>query len=179
MCMDKSYLMVGLMVLALILIVIGLVKKAIKFALTIVVILIAIALVDIIAYGVSPVDEFNAFVTNIKYGKTIATMTGDIKDSVGNITKVLSDDKLEKADIEILKEENQKLHNYKEQLSKLEHSKRLNDFHNTYMGYLDTIINITDGVVKEASGGETVITGASEKLDKIKETINNLTGLKK
>lgn len=177
--MDKSYIMVGLMVLAIILIVVCLIKKAFKFILFVVLVFVAIALVDIIVYKVSPIDEVNAFVTNIKYGKTIATMTGDIKDSVGNITKVLSDDKLEANDIETLKAENKKLHDYKDQLSKLEHGQRLDNFHNSYMGYLDTIISITDVAVKEASDGKTVITDASEKLNKIKEAINNLTSLKR
>ena len=98
--MDKSYLMVGLMALALILIVVCLIKKAFKFILFVILVFVAIALVDILVYGVSPIDEVNAFVTNIKYGKTVATMTGDIKNSVGNITKVLSDDKLDAKDIE-------------------------------------------------------------------------------
>lgn len=177
--MDKSYLMVGLMILALILIVVCLIKKAFKFILFVVLIFVGIALVDIIVYGVSPVDEVNAFVTNIKYGKTVATMTGDIKNSVGNITKVLSDDKLDKSDIETLKEENKKLHEYKEQLSKLEHGQKLDNFHKSYMGYLDSIINITDGAVKEASDGKTVITDVSDKLSKIKDAVNNLTSLKR
>jgi hypothetical protein len=177
--MDKSYLMVALMILAVILIVVCLVKKAIKFAMFILLVILAIALVDILVYGVSPVDEFNAFVTNIKYGKTIATMTGDIKDSVGNISKALGDEKLDQEDIKTLEEENQKLHKYKEELTKLDHSKRLTNFHNSYMGYLDTIINISDGVVKEAATGKTTVTDLQGKLGQIKEAINSLTSLKK
>ncbi len=177
--MDKSYLMVGLMALALILIVVCLIKKAFKFILFVILVFVAIALVDILVYGVSPIDEVNAFVTNIKYGKTVATMTGDIKNSVGNITKVLSDDKLDAKDIESLKAENEKLHQYRDQFSKLEHGHKLDGFHKSYLGYLDTIISITDGAVKEASDGKTIITDASDKLNKIKEAINNLTSLKR
>jgi ABC-type multidrug transport system fused ATPase/permease subunit len=176
--MDKSYIILGLIAIAAILLVISLFKKAVKFALFILVIIVGIGLVDIFVYGVSPVDEFNAYVTNFKYGKGMTELTGDISSSAGNIKNIIETNKLDSSSVETLKKENENLHNYREQLKKLEHTSKLNGFHSTYSGYLETIIAISDKTVELSSGGSKTLGNVQEMLGNIKGAINNLVGLK-
>ena len=175
--MDKSYIIMGLIILAAVVLVISLIKKAVKLALFICLIIIGFSLVNIFVYGVSPIDEFNGYVKNFKYGRSIADLTGKISSSAGNIKEVMEINKLDTAAVQTLKKENENLHNYREQLRKLEHTDKLSGFHNAYSGYLDTIISVSDSTVKLSSGTNKTLDNAQDMLSKIKGTINKLTSL--
>lgn len=177
--MDKSYIIIGLILLAVILLVISLFKKAVKLAIFILLVIVGIGLVDIFVYGVSPIDEFNAYVTNFKYGRSIAGLTGKISTSVGNIKEILESNKLNDEAVDKLKQENKNLYSYREELKQLEHSSKLDGFHNAYTGYLDTIISISDSTVKLSSAKNGAIDNAQDLLDKIKGAVNSLTSLKR
>jgi energy-coupling factor transporter transmembrane protein EcfT len=177
--MDKSYIIIGLIIIAVVLLVISLFKKAVKLAIFIVLVIVGIGLVDVFVYGVSPIDEFNAYVANFKYGKSIAGLTGKINNSTGNIKEVLEANKLDQNAVDILKQENKNLHSYKEQLKQLEHGGKLNGFHSTYSGYLDTIISISDSTVKLSSGKNSTLGNVQDMLTKFKGAINSLATLKR
>jgi hypothetical protein len=167
----------GLIILAVVILVISLIKKAVKLALFIVVVIIGISLVNIFVYGVSPIDEFNGYVKNFKYGKSITELTGKISTSTGNIKSVMEANKLDKDAVETLKKENENLHSYMEQLKQLEHTSKLSGFHNAYSGYLNTIISISDSTVKLSSGKNNTLGNVQDMLNKIKGTIGSLTSL--
>lgn len=175
--MDKSYIIMGLIILAVIVLVISLIKKAVKLALFIVVVIVGISLVNIFVYGVSPVDEFNGYIKNFKYGKSIAELSGKISSSSSNIKKIMESNKLDKAAIDTLKRENENLHNYRDELKKLEHTSKLSGFHSAYSGYLDTIVSISDTTVKLSGGKNNTLGNVQDMLTKIKGAIDNLTSL--
>lgn len=177
--MDMQMLIyIGIAIVAIV-IIISLIKGAIKLALFIAVILIVISLIDVFIYGVSPVDQLNAYKTNIKYSSDIAAYTGKIKSSVDSINSLLTSKELASTSIKKLNEEDAKLHNYLNQVKLLNHTQVLNSFHNQFMSYLNTIISTTDNAVKTTNISGKAIQGAEDIINKLKTQINNITSLKK
>lgn len=176
--MEKSTLIfLGLAVL-IVLIVISLIKHAIKLVLTIVAVILAFSLFNIFVKGVSPIDEFNAYKTNIQYGKDIAQYTSKIKASVDTIKGIVESKKLDDTNINTLKAENAKLLQYQKEVQELKHTQKLDPFHQQYCGYLNTIITTSDSAVKLATTGGKTIQGAEEILNKFKANVESLASLK-
>lgn len=176
--MDKQILIYAALVLLAAVIVISLVKKAIKLVLTIVAIIVLISLYNIFIRGVSPIDEFNAYKTNIQYGKDIATYTGKIKTSTDKIKDILQNKKTDEVSLKTLKEESDKLHQYQSEVHGLKHTEKLKFFHDNYCGYLDTIVVTTDSAVKLADAGNKTMQGAEDMVNKLKNELDKLSGLK-
>lgn len=158
--------------------VVFLVKKLIKIALFVIGIIVVLSLINILVYGVSPRDEIMAYKTNIEYTKSIAEYTNKIKHSVDNIKKVLEAKKVDKESIDILNEENKNLHEYKEEVEKLKHTKKMDIFHDKYCGYLETIVEISDNSINTINTADNVISNSKDILDKFKEEVKNLELLK-
>lgn len=176
--MDKEMLMViGLAVLVVI-IVVSLIKRAVKLAISIVAIIVIVSLVRIFVYGVSPVEEFNAYKTNIKYGKDIAQYTGKIKVSTDAIKNIIESKKYDEESVKRLKEESDKLKQYQSEVQALEHTEKLNVFHDSYCGYVNTIVATTDTTAKIARAGDKTIQGADELVNKLKTGLSELSSLK-
>jgi ABC-type multidrug transport system fused ATPase/permease subunit len=170
-------ILIGL-VLLVIIIVVSLFKKAVKLAISIIVIIVVFSLVRVFVYGVSPVEEFNAYKTNITYGKDIAQYTGKIKTSTDAVKDIIESKKYDEASIKKLKEENDKLKQYQSEVQVLEHTEKLNFFHDRYCGYVNTIVVATDTTAKVAKAGDKTIQGADELLNKLKSGITELSSLK-
>jgi hypothetical protein len=176
--MDNSTLIFLGIAILIILIVISLIKNAIKFAMTIVGIIIAFSLFNIFVKGVSPIEEFNAYKTNIQYGKDVAQYTSKVKNSVDTIKNIVESKKLDETTLVTLKAENTKLLQYQKEVKELKHTKKLDLFHDQYCGYLNTIISTSDATVKLATAGGKTMQGAEEILNKFKANVENLTSLK-
>lgn len=176
--MEKSTLIFLALAVLIVLIVISLIKNAIKFALTIVGIIVAISLFNIFVKGVSPMEEINGYRTNIQYGKDIAQYTSKIKSSVDSIKTIVESKKLDEANVAALKAENGKLLQYQQEVQALKHTKKLNLFHDQYCGYLNTIIATSDATVKLATTGGKTIQGAEEIMSKFKANLENLASMK-
>jgi hypothetical protein len=176
--MDKSTLIFLGLAIVIVLIIVSLIKNAIKFALTIVAIILAFSLFNIFVKGVSPIEEFNGYKTNIQYGKDVAQYTSKVKTSVDAIKGIVESKKLDEANINTLKAENAKLLQYQKNVQELKHTQKLNLFHEQYCGYLNTIITTSDATVKLATAGGKTMQGAEEILNKFKANVENLASLK-
>jgi hypothetical protein len=175
---DNQILIYGGLALLAIIIVVSLIKRAFRLILFVAGIIILISLYNIVIKGVSPIDEFNAYRTNIQYGKDIAEYTVKVKGSTNKIKDIVENKKLDEVSLNMLKTENAKLLQYQKEVKELEHSSKLNSFHNSYSGYLNTIVTTTDAAAKLASGGTKTLQGTEDMLSKLKVGIDNLTGLK-
>jgi hypothetical protein len=176
---DKEMLMfLGLAVLVII-IVISLIKKAVKLAISIVAIIVIFSLVRIFVGGVSPMEEFNAYKTNIKYGSDIAGYTAKIKTSTDAVKDIIESKKYDDESIKKLNEENTKLKQYQTEVKALEHTEKLNTFHDTYCGYVNTIVATTDTTTKLVKAGDKTIQGADELVNKLKAGIADISNIKK
>jgi hypothetical protein len=176
--LDSNLLIYGGLALLAIIIIISLIKKAFKFILFIAAIIICISLYNILVKGVSPIEEFNAYKTNIQYSKDIAEYTVKIKGSTNKIKDIIENKKLDEISLNMLKTENAKLLQYQKEVKELDHSSKLNLFHNNYCGYLNTIVATTDTAAKLASGGTKALQGTEDMLSKLKVGIDDLSGLK-
>lgn len=174
--MIKSYIIMGLIILAVVVLVVSLIKKAVKLVLLIVAVFIGIGAYNIVVNGRSPVDVFNDYVTNIKYGRDAADLTGKINTSTNNIKSILEAKNLDKGSIDTLKKENANLHTYQEQFKQLKHTKGFDGFHNSYLNYLNTIVSVSDNTVKLSATG--TLGGAKDMLNNIKDALDKLVSLK-
>jgi ABC-type multidrug transport system fused ATPase/permease subunit len=176
--MDKELLIYGGIILMAVIIVVSLIKKAVKLVLTIISVLVVLSLINIFVLKVSPIEELNGYKTNIQYSRDIAKYTGNIKESVNKIKEIVESKKYNKASIETIKEENEKLRQYQKEVKELKHTKKLSFFHDKYCQYLNTIVATTDYTAKAAAGSGKTIEGAEEILNKLKTGLDNLSGLK-
>lgn len=170
-------MLLGLVVLVII-IVVSLIKRAVKLAISIVAIIVIFSLVRIFVYGVSPMEEFNSYKTNIKYGRDIAGYTGKIKTSTDAVKDIIEGKKYDDESIKRLKEENDKLKKYQSEVQALEHTEKLNSFHNTYCGYVNTIVVTTDTTTKLVKIGDKTIQGADELVNKLKTGLADISNIK-
>ncbi len=174
--MIKSYIILGLVILAVIILVISLIKKAVKLVLLILAIFIGIGVYNVVVNGRSPAQVFNDYVMNIKYGRDVAKLTGEINTSAGNIKKVIEGKNIDKASADTLKKENENLHKYQDEFKLLKHTPGFDSFHNNYANYLNSIVAISDNTVKLADSG--TMGDAQDMLNKIKNNLDNLINLK-
>jgi hypothetical protein len=176
--MYKEYLIIGGILLLAIIIVVSIIKKAIKLAIAVVAIILLFSLYNIFVKGVSPVDELNAYKTNIRYGRDISRYTVKVNTSVSNIRDILENKKTDETSIKALKEENERLKKYRAEVRELEHTERLRFFHDRYCGYLDTIVATTESAAKLSFTGNNAYQGAEEVLNNLKSGLENLRSLK-
>lgn len=176
--MEANLLIYGGIALLAIIIIVSLIKKAFKLVLFIIGIIVVISLYNIFVKGVSPIEELNAYKTNIQYGKDIAQYTLKIKASTDKIKTIMENKKIDEASLKVLKEENDNLLRYQKDVKELKHSQKLNVFHDSYCGYLNTIVITTDAASKLASSGGKTIQGAEDMLNKLKSGVDNLSALK-
>ncbi|MCM0649485.1 hypothetical protein NBE98_14050 [Clostridium swellfunianum] len=176
--MENQILVYGLLAVLAIIIVVSLVKKAFKLLTFVIGIIIIISLYNILIKGVSPIEEFNAYKTNIQYGKDIAEYTVKIKTSTDKIKSVIEGKKLDEVSINTLKIENDNLVKYQKEVRELKHSPKLNVFHNKYIEYLNLIVGTSDTAVKVAAGSNKTMQGTEDMLSRLKVGIDSLSALK-
>lgn len=165
---NSGYLFFIVIGLGLILLVVSLVKKAIKLVIFILILLVAYSLYNIVVKGVSPIDEIRGYKTDIKYTESIADYSSKIKTSVDNL-KSLTAGKIDSATINKIKAEDENLHNYRNEVASLKHTARFNFFQDKYIGFLEGIIASSDGVTN------LVNSGAAKNASQIKDLIGKVS----
>jgi hypothetical protein len=176
--LENNLLIYGGIALLAIIIIVSLIKKAFKLVVFVIGIIVIISLYNIFVKGVSPMEEFNAYKTNMQYGKDIAQYTVKIKSSTDKVKTIIENKKFDEVSLKTLKDENTNLLQYQKEVKELKHSPKLNVFHDSYCGYLNTIVATTDATAKLASGGSKTLQGAEDMLSKLKSGVDNLSALK-
>jgi hypothetical protein len=176
--MGRELLIYAGLALLLIIVIVSLVKKAFKIVLFLLSVIVLVSCYNIFIKGVSPIDEFNAYKKDIKYGKSITEYTIKIKTSTDTIKEIVESKKIDETSLNTLKKENENLLQYQKEVKELEHSTKLNMFHNNYCGYLNTIVTTSDTAVKVASSGNKTLQATEDMLNKLKLGLNNLSELK-
>jgi hypothetical protein len=175
--MTNQLLIYGGIAILAIIIIISLIKKAIKLVLFIGAVILLISLYNIFVNGVSPLDELNAYKTNIQYAKDIKDYTEKVSSSVNNIRNIIENKKLDASAVKTINDEDSKLHQYQNEVKLLKHTKKLDFFHNKYSEYLSTIVSTTDGTVKITETGGKTINDTENLAEKLKLNMDNLTKL--
>ncbi|MBC8061042.1 MAG: hypothetical protein H7Y18_10280 [Clostridiaceae bacterium] len=172
---NTSYLGIGIIALFIILLVVFIIKKAIKLLVFLIIIILVISAYNVFVNKVKPIDLFNGFKTNISYGKDITDYSVKIKTSVANIKDAMGNKSLDAKSANVLKEENENLNRYLTEVKPLEHTEKLNSFHNSYCEYLKSIVGTSDNAIKLASSKN--ISGLNELLEQFNSGLDQLTKL--
>lgn len=159
--MYTDYLIIGGVAFLTILLVLSIVKKAVKLLIAILIIFIIFSAYNIVVKGVSPIDELNGYKTNIAYSISIGSYTGKVQKSVSNLKLVLDSQNADEITKARIKTENDNLHKYQAEILVLKHTEKLNLFHKQYCAYVGTIVGTSDAALN-----------AGVSIDKIKESIN-------
>ena len=177
---QDTLIYIGL-ALFIVLIIVFIIKKAIKAIIFLFIIILAFSAYDILVRGVNPIQEYNNYKTNILYGKNIGDYTIKIKTSVQNITDTLKSGNFNTDNINRIKQENLNLHNYEAKVLPLKHTEKLNAVHNTYCGYLKELVASSDSAAQIASKGENAsgnLQNINNVLNRFSTNINQVTNLK-
>jgi len=172
-----NYLFYGLIGILVILFITSLIKKAFKLMTLVIVIIIGISVYNIIIKGVSPKDEVNSYKTDINYTKNIKSYSEKIKTSVGNIKKA-TENPTKKENVDIISVESENLHKYEKEVFDLEHSSKLNLFHEKYCNYLTSLVKTSDSALKLTKIGENSSQNVSNVVGKLMDNLNSLAELK-
>jgi hypothetical protein len=173
-----NYLFYAIVAVIAILIITTIIKKAFKLLLLIIIIIIGISAYNVFVKGVSPTDEVKSYSTDIKYGIAIKDYSSKVKSSVNNL-KMATEGSIDKDDINIIIKENENLNKYQEEVQALEHSSKVNFFHDKYCDYLNAIASTSDGVAKISKLGDNKnIVQINDMVKKLSNSLNGLSELK-
>lgn len=166
--LNQGYIFFGVLIILALLFIVSIIKKAFKLLVFLLVIVLGFSAYNIIVKGVSPIEEFNGYKTDIAYARDIKDYSLKIKMSVENIKKVVEDKKITEQNINSIKTENQNLHNYENAVVSLKHTSRLDGFHKNYCGYLKTIVEASDASEKISGNLD------NKNISKFEETVKKL-----
>lgn len=173
--LGVNYIIYAVIAILIVLIIVSIVKKAIKLVIFLIILVLGFSAYNIFVKGVSPMEEASGYTTNIEYGKSIADYTVKIKTSVDNTKKAVD---AKPVDLETIKTENSNLHKYQAEVQSLRHTEKLNSFHNSYCGYLDTVTSSSDGITKAITAGEKGMVTVDGIVEKLNSSLNALGNLK-
>lgn len=167
--MTHNQLILGLAVFVVVLIIISLIKKIAKVVIFLLVGVLAFFVVNLVISNKTPAEMVSSTKTDAIYTKEIYSYTGKIKSSADNTLKAI-----ENKDIPKLKEENENLHKYFDEVSKLQHGKELDSFHEKYCDYLKSIMSTSDTAVKSGD----FVNGTTKSIEEVESKLNKaLDGL--
>lgn len=167
--MTQNELMFGIIFIVAIFIIIGFIKRITKLVIYSLVGLLAFFVINTVISNKSPEAIFSSTKSDAVYTKEIYNYTGKIKESVDNTMSGIENKNLAE-----LKEENIKLHNYLDAVSKLVHGKELDSFHQKYCDYLKNIVSTSDVTVKSGD----FINGTAKNVEDAKANLSKaLDGL--
>ena len=129
-------------------IIISIVKKAVKLLIFLIMVFLLFFAYNVFVKGQSPVEETKGYISDVKYGKDIATYSNKIKLSVDNIEKAISAKDKGISTLDLIKVESANLNMLYGQVKNLEHREKFNSFHNKYLLYVKGIVDSTDSIVK-------------------------------
>ncbi len=144
-------------------IVVCIIKKVAKLIVFILLAVFAFFIIRGVTSGQSPSTIVNSTKNDVTYTREIYNYTNKIKKSVENTQNAIENKSLPK-----LKEENQKLHTYLQEVTKLPYEIELKSFHNKYCSYLNNIVISSDAALKVESFTEV----GSKKLKEVKSSLN-------
>lgn len=175
---SPNYLFYGIIAILAILIITAIIKGAFKLLLLLIIVVLGISFYNIFVKGVSPSEEVKSYSTDFKYASAIKDYSSKVKASVNNI-KAATEGTIEKEDMDTILKESENLRKYREEVQGLQHSSKLNFFHNKYLDYLNTIVLTTDGVTKISKLGENKnLVELNNMLKKLSTSLNGLSELK-
>lgn len=172
---NTSYLGIGIIAVLIILIFIFIIKKAIKLIILLIIIILGVSAYNVLVKKVQPIELITGYKTNIIYVKDITDYSIKIKSSVDNIKKAVESKSLEANSINILKVENENLNKYLTEVKALKHTERLDSFHNSYCGYLKSIVDTSDSTIKLASSKN--LSGLNSVLNQFNSILDQLIKL--
>ena len=170
---NSGYIFFGIIAILAIVIFISIIKKALKLAIFVIVIILGFSAYNVLVKGVSPIEEIQGYKTNIEYGRAITEYTLKVKTSVGNIKDAIEGKKVDGSAGNIVKVENDRLNKYQAEVLQLKHTKKLDSFHEKYCNYLKTVVDSAEGVNKASSIGDNK--NISDFMDKLSSSFNSLT----
>ena len=177
--LSGNYIVIGILALLAIVFVISIIKKAIKLVIFIILVVVAFSVYNVVANGVSPLDEIKGYGVDFKYASEIKDYSVKIKNSVDNLKTLVSSEKFNETTVKTIKVENENLHKIETQIKELKHTKRLNIFHDKYLNYLNNLVQVSDGSMQIAKVSENPnVTKAKEIVSKLGDGLNLISGLK-
>ena len=173
-----NYLFYAIVAILAILIITSIIKKAFKLLSLIIIIIIGISVYNVFVKGVSPTAEVKSYGTDIKYGLAIKDYSSKVKASVDNI-KAATEGSMDKDDIDIIVKESENLIRYQKEVQALEHSSKVDFFHDKYSDYLSVIASTSEGVTKVSKLGDNKnIVQINDMVKKLSSNFSNLSELK-
>lgn len=161
--MEINKIVIIIAIVLIIAIILSIVKNIAKLIILILTVAFIFVIIRTVALGQNPLDIFKDTKTATTYTKQIYDYSGKINDSVNSTIKAMENNSLPE-----LKNENSKLHEYLQQVSKLQHITELNKFHNQYTKYLSDIVSVSDTAVN----GTNLKDGAVKNIDVLKTRLN-------
>ncbi|MDF2880416.1 MAG: hypothetical protein K0R54_973 [Clostridiaceae bacterium] len=161
--MELSKIITILVIVLIIAIILSIVKRVAKLIILILAAVLMFIVIRTVILGGNPLGVFNDTKTATTYTKQIYDYSGKISGSVNSTIKAMENNSFSQ-----LKNENGKLHEYLQQVSKLQHIKELNKFHEQYIKYLSDIVSASDTAVN----GTNLKNGTVKNIDEIKTRLN-------
>jgi hypothetical protein len=140
---------------------------------------VALSFINVFINGASPTDEFNAYITNFKYGISITKYTNSIKTSVDNIKTLIDSKDYSTETLSKIQKEQANLITYKNAVYSLDHSPKLNTFHEKYCNYVNTIVSTSDTTTKFVTTNGSEIKQVNEFINTLKTSVDSLVELSK
>lgn len=176
--MYTDYLILGIIVILLFLLVISIIKKAIKLIIGIILIFAAFSFYNIAVKGVSPVDELNGYKINISYSIAIANYTREVQKSVSDLKLVLDSKNMDDKTKAKIKTDNENLHKDEAEIIVLKHTEKLNFFHKRYCEYVNTIVKASDTAASISDASESSLNRLQESVKEAGNVFQSLSQLK-
>ena len=152
--MDKinsNMLIYIVLAIIVIFIIISIVKKAIKLLIFLIMVFFLFFAYSVFVKGVSPIEEAKGYISDVNYGKDIATYSNKIKLSVDNLEKAITAKDKGNSTLNSIKVESSNLNKLYSEVKKLEHREKFNSFHDKYCLYVKGIVDSTNSIVRLGS----------------------------
>lgn len=175
----KSYIMIGVILLVVILLIISIVKKAIKLLIFAIIILVIYSGYSVLVKKVSPIELLSGYKTNIEYGKSITDYTIKIKTSLEDLKSAANINTIDQESINRIKNDDINLNKYLNDVQILKHTDSLNGFHKSYISSLKNLVSMADTTFKVVGNKDigkvkdmvTQLNVGMETLDELKNNI--------
>ncbi len=174
-----TYILFIVLVIAIIIaIILMLVKRIFKFFLFILVLFIAYLGYQYIVNSISPMEFINSIKTDISYLAKSAQDYSKIKKSSDRIKTLIDAKDTSEEALQKIQDESVNLHQIKDEMQNMPHSKILEKYHSLYMLNLNRITATSDSMVFLLQGqksSESLINNLKEKVNNIFDYIKNKT----
>lgn len=171
--METSKIAVILIIVLIIAIILRIVKSAVKLIILVLTAVLLFIAARTVILGENPLEVFNNTKETAAYTKQIYDYSGNISNSVNSTIKAMENNSFNQ-----LKDENGKLHEYLQKVTKLQHVNEMNKFHEQYIKYLSDIVSASDAAVNGANFKNGTVKNIDEIKTKLNKYMNDLTQLR-